>query len=93
MGYREFVDDRGTPWRVWDTHPLAANTLRSVSPGYAGGWLTFESPDERRRIAPIPPDWEFATRDQITEWCARASPARRPDTSTSDDPHGLAGRS
>lgn len=93
MGYREFVDDGGTSWRVWDTHPLAANTLRSVSPGYAGGWLTFESHAERRRLAPIPEDWEFAAREQMTEWCARASPARRPDTPASNDPRGFAKRS
>jgi hypothetical protein len=72
---------------------MAANTLRSVSPGFAGGWLTFESPDERRRLAPIPADWEFATREQMTEWCARATPIRRPDTPTTDDPQGFAKRS
>jgi hypothetical protein len=72
---------------------MAATMLRSVSPEYAGGWLTFESPGERRRLAPIPSDWEFTAREQMTEWCARACPARRPDTSTSDDPRGLAKRS
>jgi hypothetical protein len=73
VGYREFVDDAGTYWRVWDTHPVAANTLRSVSPTYAGGWLTFESAAERRRLAPIPTEWEFASRDLLGHWCARAS--------------------
>src|SRR5687767_14456543 len=63
VGYREFVDDAGTFWRVWDTYPVAANTLRAVSPNYAGGWLTFESDAERRRLAPIPPEWEFASRN------------------------------
>jgi hypothetical protein len=93
VGYREFVDDAGTSWRVWDTRPMVANTLRAVSPGFAGGWLTFESRDERRRLAPIPPDWEFVTREQMTECCTRASPARHPDTLTSEDRRGLAGRS
>lgn len=93
MGYREFADDGGTSWRAWDTHPMAASTLRSVSPEYAGGWLTFESSQERRRLAPIPPDWEFATREQMVEWCARATLARRPDTPTSDDRRGMAERS
>ncbi len=73
MGYREFVDDAGTLWRVWDTYPVAANRLRSVSPGYAAGWLTFESDAERRRLTPIPPEWEFATREVMGHWCARAS--------------------
>lgn len=72
MGYREFVDDAGTLWRVWDTYPVAANTLRSVSPTYAGGWLTFESDAERRRLAPIPPEWEIASRNLMRHWCARA---------------------
>ena len=76
MPYREFMDDGGTFWRVWDTHPVAANTLRTVSPTYAGGWLTFESDAERRRLAPIPPDWEFASRDLMEHWCARAALVR-----------------
>lgn len=76
MGYREFIDDTGTLWRAWDTHPVAANTLRTVSPGYAGGWLTFECEGERRRLAPIPTGWEMATRDLLMHWCARALLAR-----------------
>jgi hypothetical protein len=76
VGYREFVDNAGTLWRVWDTHPVAANTLRTVSPSYAGGWLTFESHDERRRLTPIPPEWEFASRELMGHWCARASHVR-----------------
>jgi hypothetical protein len=79
VAYREFVDDVGTMWRVWDTHPVAASTLRTVSPSYAGGWLTFESEGERRRLAPIPAEWEMATRDLMMHWCARALLARAPD--------------
>src|SRR5687767_2312859 len=79
VGYREFVDDLGAMWRVWDTHPVAASTLRTVSPTYAGGWLTFESESERRRLAPIPTGWEIATRDLMMHWCARALLARAPD--------------
>jgi hypothetical protein len=76
VAYREFVDDAGTFWRVWDTYPVAANTLRSVSPNYAGGWLTFECAAERRRLAPIPPEWEFASRALMAHWCARALQVR-----------------
>jgi hypothetical protein len=76
VAYREFVDNQGTMWRVWDTHPVAANTLRTVSPTFAGGWLTFESTYERRRLAPIPPDWDVASRDLLAHWCARASRVR-----------------
>ncbi len=79
MAYREFADDVGTIWRVWDTHPVAANTLRTVSPRYAGGWLTFESESELRRLAPIPAGWVIATRDLMIHWCARALVARAPN--------------
>ena len=73
LAYREFADDEGVLWRVWDTHPLAADTLRSVLPTYAAGWLTFESNGARKRLAPIPPEWESASEDLLTHWCARAS--------------------
>jgi hypothetical protein len=79
VGYREYVDDTGATWRVWDTHPVAANTLRTVSPNYAGGWLTFECETDRRRLAPIPTGWETATRELMMHWCARAFQARPPD--------------
>jgi hypothetical protein len=79
VAYREFIDNSGTTWRVWDTHPVAANTLRTVSPNYAGGWLTFESATERRRLAPIPPDWEVAGRQLMADWCVHALPVRAPD--------------
>jgi hypothetical protein len=95
VGYREFVDDVGTLWRVWDTHPIAANTLRSVSPNYAGGWLTFESDAERRRLAPIPPEWELASRDLMGHWCARALQVRAAsggEQRLEGDPPGLAAR-
>ena len=79
VAYREYVDDMGALWRVWDTHPVAANTLRTVSPNYAGGWLTFESETDRRRLAPIPAGWEVATRELMMHWCARAFQARPPE--------------
>jgi hypothetical protein len=78
VGYREFVDDAGTTWRVWDTHPVAVNTLRSVSPTYAEGWLTFESDGERRRLAPIPADWDLASGDLMKHWRAPALRVRGP---------------
>jgi hypothetical protein len=73
LAYREFADETGVVWRVWDTHPLAASTLRSVLPTYAAGWLTFESNAARKRLAPIPPEWESASDELLIHWCARAS--------------------
>jgi hypothetical protein len=42
----------------------------------AGGWLAFESASERRRLSPIPPQWELASASELADLCARASAAR-----------------
>src|SRR5688572_20429788 len=45
---------------------------------FTGGWLAFESPTERRRLAPIPPGWEDATDAELAVMCERAAaPATR----------------
>jgi len=54
MAMREFQDQNGTRWTVWDTVP--ANTL-GLTNKYRRGWLTFDSGTERCRLAPVPDDW------------------------------------
>lgn len=64
---RAFTDSAGVEWRVWDVLPSAAAPQRSIETltgsltqtVFANGWLCFESSTEKRRLAPIPPDWEF----------------------------------
>jgi len=51
---REIVDARGQRWRVWETTPSRAEGLG----GFGGGWLTFDDGTERRRLAPVPENWE-----------------------------------
>ena len=48
--------------------------------GLDGGWLAFESTGERRRLSPIPADWEHASDPELERWCrsaAAAAPPRR----------------
>jgi hypothetical protein len=73
MAYREFTDGGGTQWRAWDTYPGSAANVR---PGFEGGWLGFESGDERRRLAPVPASWEEASDDELREMLSRAQPNR-----------------
>lgn len=59
---REFNDSNGTRWRVWDVTPLL-HTQRSqlrtgVFANVPEGWLCFESGNERRRLSPIPVEWQ-----------------------------------
>ena len=72
MGYREFVDEIGAIWRVWDVKPQARTTPgrevqavsnsdgpRHVAAGWGQGWLAFQSDVETRRLRPIPGRWEI----------------------------------
>ena len=47
-----------------------------LSNGFSGGWLIFESGSDRRRLSPIPADWESAAEEQLCDLCARASAPR-----------------
>jgi len=61
MAYREFNDDDGVRWEVWDVLPHhIAPTLSGrlqLPPELLAGWLAFYSPSEARRLAPIPATW------------------------------------
>ena len=79
MAYREFTDSRGNVWRVWSTVPTTASGL---SGGFARGWLTFNSGDRLRRLAPIPSDWEDVSVERLEMLCTEAQDvARRIQTS------------
>ena len=60
---RDFEDQNGTRWTVWDTVP--ANTT-GLTDEYRRGWLTFDSGTERCRLAPIPPDWADLPTERLT---------------------------
>ena len=73
MPIREFVDARGVRWRVWSTVPMTGGVVGS----FRDGWLTFESGEGRRRLAPIPLGWEDAAAAELSRFCERAEPFRR----------------
>jgi hypothetical protein len=41
------------------------------------GWLVFDSGDERRRLAPIPPAWEARPECELERFCERAVPVTK----------------
>ena len=81
---REFTDCSGKRWRVWDVSPNVrtftttseAEAATAASPfptmEFSGGWLCFESAEEKRRLAPIPPEWETCPLTVLEELCTRA---------------------
>ena len=88
MALRDFDDERGRQWTVWEVHPTIAGRLRQrdapllLRAEMAEGWLAFEAEDgEHRRLAPIPDvpnGWASVSLDQVRQWCALAQPVRRP---------------
>ena len=75
MPTRTFTDRQGDRWSVWKTVPEDA---RGCLPSFAHGWLTFEREGgaERRRLVPIPEEWEAAPDERLLLWCLVAEPAR-----------------
>ncbi|MDB4884210.1 MAG: hypothetical protein JWL95_2976 [Gemmatimonadetes bacterium] len=60
MPSRELVDPEGVVWEVFEvrrTQDVATPTLRSVSLGLEGGWLTFASVMGKRRLPHYPVGW------------------------------------
>jgi hypothetical protein len=80
---RGFTDATGVEWRVWEVFPSRApkpSSAEALSRSlketpFANGWLCFESENAKRRLAPIPAGWEFATTKLLEELCEQASEA------------------
>lgn len=78
---RGFTDSTGVEWRVWEVFPTtggqsfirASNTSLMDTP-FVNGWLCFESPIEKRRLAPIPEGWEFNDITSLEALCRKAAP-------------------
>ncbi|HJQ20677.1 MAG TPA: hypothetical protein VJ867_10035 [Gemmatimonadaceae bacterium] len=94
---REFTDREGTRWRVYDVNPTVVSSELGVaseqrdrvtafpSKAHADGWLCFESDQEKRRLTPIPPEWEICDPALLDTFCQRAgfvSRMTRPITET-----------
>lgn len=72
MALREFMDDEGRQWRVWDVAPdqfHAVTNWEDYLQGYIDGWLVFEAiaGEERCRLYPIPAGWETASASRLEE--------------------------
>jgi hypothetical protein len=81
MALREFRDEGGREWRVWDItaeqlHP--STRAENHMQGVLEGWLVFESADgsSKARLYPIPPAWRTASHDDLRELLRHAEPTR-----------------
>ena len=85
MSYRVVTDRAGAAWQVWTVHPTLrpAASAFAIAEEFAAGWLAFERLEdaeawarERRRLAPVPDDWERSSDADVLGLLARATPVR-----------------
>jgi hypothetical protein len=73
---RQFRDEAGTEWKVFLT-PRGSDAVSRehyLPEAYREGWLVFESPQEKRRLAPVPADWETMPIEALVALCGKAVP-------------------
>lgn len=81
MSLREFTDQAGAVWRVWDITPETAHPATRIEDylqGFIDGWLVFErvNGDEKRRLYPLPAFWDTASDEDLERLCRNADPVR-----------------
>ena len=76
--HRLFDDKRGVRWDVWAVYPEARASQLSALPGtFQSGWLVFESGTEKRRLGPIPSNWQTLPPSELERLCEQAEIATR----------------
>lgn len=74
--HRQFTDGDGTTWSVRAVHPVrSAGERKRLLGEFEHGWLAFESSDAKRRLSPIPGEWEQLDDAGLSALCARATVA------------------
>jgi hypothetical protein len=78
VAHRLFDDARGVRWDVWAVYPEARPSQLSALPAtFKTGWLVFESISEKRRLSPIPTNWQSLPPGELERLCERAETASR----------------
>jgi hypothetical protein len=69
--------EQRAPGDAADPANTGRRTIRvELGPQWANGWLTFETPGEKRRLAPYPPGWSEYSDEVLAELCAMAATVR-----------------
>jgi len=72
---RRLMDDAAKRPLVERRRTPSLPRFRPSNPQLAAGWLAFESPKEKRRLCPFPPEWERMSDGELLELLAKATPA------------------
>jgi hypothetical protein len=73
--HRLFVDERGVRWDAFAVLPTTEpRSLARLPEQYQHGWLCFDSETEKRRLGPIPADWQMASDEELRRYRDSAQP-------------------
>jgi hypothetical protein len=77
---REYVDTSGTTWRVWSVLPglHAESRYLHLPEDLQRGWLCFECESEKRRLYPVPVNWESRSDTELDVMRRAAVPVNAP---------------
>lgn len=64
----------GPERRVASRRTVSGGSVAVVAAVLASGWLTFESGSDRRRLTPVPDEWDALPDAELDALCARAVP-------------------
>ena len=86
LAMRTITDAAGVEWTVFEVKREGQTTEQwSYLPEEFGdGWLCFESHFSKRRLTPVPPDWQGFGHEELVKLLHRATPVRRTQTSAED---------
>lgn len=86
--HRRFTDERGVFWDAFAVLPTNdARGLTRLPEQYQHGWLCFESATEKRRLGPIPEDWQTATDEALRRFRDSAQPVQHRPLPEQRDKH------
>lgn len=81
---RTYTDAEGTTWMVYLVSPTGQSSQHLLPGDYKTGWLCFEAGDLKRRLVPVPPDWEDCDPLRLDRYLQAAAVAGRRLAPTSD---------
>ena len=81
---RTYRDPEGTEWMVYLVAPGGGASPRLLPPEYQTGWICFEATDSKRRLVPVPADWESCAENTLDVYRAAAVSVQRRTVPTSD---------
>ena len=70
--HRVFEDAHGVRWDACAIHPTAPVGRVQLPEPYRSGRLYFDSAIQKRRLSPIPEDWQSASDDELRALCEQA---------------------